>query len=57
MAKVVVKGTGQGKRQVKAQHKGNIAKNEHDVATKRVHEKYGTMAKKSRYGVKKKDMG
>ena len=57
MPKVVVKGTGQGKRQVKAQHKGNLAKNEHDVASKRVHEKYGTMAKKSRYGVKKKDMG
>ena len=33
----------QGKRVVKDYHKGTIAKGDHDVASKNVHKKYGTM--------------
>lgn len=33
----------QGKRVVKDYHKGTISKGEHDVASKNVHKKYGTM--------------
>lgn len=35
------KTNGAGKRVVKDYHKGTIAKNEHDVASKNIHKKYG----------------
>jgi len=57
MSRVVVKSTGTGKKHVKDYSKGTIAKNKHDIASKRVHEKYGTTGTKRDYGVKKKDRG
>ena len=55
--RVVSKATGVGKKHVKDYSKGTIAKNKHDIASKRVHEKYGTTGTKRDYGVKKKDRG
>jgi len=34
---------GKGKSSIKDYHKGVISKGEHDVASKNVHKKYGTM--------------
>lgn len=44
--KKVVSKTGKGTKVVKDYHKGTIAKNTHDVASKKVHAKYGTTGKK-----------
>lgn len=57
MPKVVMKGTGHGSKHVKDYHKGTLAKNEHDVASKKVHAKYGTMGRKKNYGVDRKALG
>lgn len=52
--KVVMKGnTGKGKHRIKDYHKGTVAKNSHDVASKDVHKKYGTMGKGRNLGLKK----
>ena len=55
--RVIAKSTGHGKKHVKDYSKGTIAKNKHDVASKKVHAKYGTMGAKKNYGVDKKDLG
>ena len=55
MSRVVIKSTGTGKKHVKDYSKGTIAKSKHDVASKKVHTKYGTMGSAKGYGVKKSD--
>jgi len=55
MSRVVIKSTGTGKKHVKDYSKGTIAKNKHDVASKKIHTKYGTMGSAKGYGVKKSD--